>query len=290
VQPEPTTVAGERSFSNGGITVSPGATAGSSTKSGTHARRSASNTTIPGGTITVPITGGTTAGGTSGGGTSTQGGTSPTNPSTPTTLAPLLPYDPSRPGGIHLGDVPGVTPAEQARAEELVRDTIRDLAKYADVNAAYNDGYRSINDAVTGDEHYIKWAYINDGHILDSTRPESLVYEWRNNRKTLVAAMYMLPLGSRFTDVPDIGGPMTQWHIHNNLCLSDNPNDPLQKVVSGLTDQNGLCPTGTTKAPPVPMIHVWIVANACGPFASLEGIGAGQVPPGETRECITGFR
>jgi hypothetical protein len=202
----------------------------------------------------------------------------------------LLPYDPSRPGGIHLGGVPGVTPAEQARAEQLVRDTIRDLARYADVTAAYNDGYRSINDAATGDEHYIKWAYINDGHILDSTRPESLVYEWRNNRKTLVAAMYMLPLGSRFTDVPDIGGPMTQWHIHNNLCLSDNPNDPLQKVVSGLTDQNGKCPAGTTKAAPVPMIHVWIVANECGPFASLEGIGAGQVPPGETRECITGFR
>jgi hypothetical protein len=99
--------------------------------------------------------------------------------------------------------------------------------------------------------------------------------------------MYMLELGSTFADVPDIGGPLTQWHVHNNLCLADDPTDPLRKVVSSLTTVDGTCPAGTTKAGGVPMIHVWIVKNACGPFASLEGIGAGQVPPGETRECDT---
>src|SRR5205085_10916998 len=26
--------------------------------------------------------------------------------------------------------------------------------------------------------------------------------------------MYTMALGSRFTDVPDVGGLMTQWHIH----------------------------------------------------------------------------
>ncbi len=33
------------------------------------------------------------------------------------------------------------------------------------------------------------------------------------------------------------------------------------------------------------MIHVWIVPRACGPFAALEGVGAGQVKPGETANC-----
>ncbi len=33
------------------------------------------------------------------------------------------------------------------------------------------------------------------------------------------------------------------------------------------------------------MIHVWTVAHPCGPFAALEGIGAGQIKPGETRLC-----
>jgi hypothetical protein len=35
----------------------------------------------------------------------------------------------------------------------------------------------------------------------------------------------------------------------------------------------------------VPMIHVWIVPNPCGPFAALEGIGGGQIKAGQTRLC-----
>jgi hypothetical protein len=33
------------------------------------------------------------------------------------------------------------------------------------------------------------------------------------------------------------------------------------------------------------MIHVWIVPHECGPFASLEGIAAGQVAAGEEHLC-----
>jgi len=32
---------------------------------------------------------------------------------------------------------------------------------------------------------------------------------------------------------------------------------------------------------------VWTVPNPCGPFAALEGVGAGQVPSGQTRLCDT---
>ena len=35
------------------------------------------------------------------------------------------------------------------------------------------------------------------------------------------------------------------------------------------------------------MLHVWRVPNPCGPFAALEGVGAGQVPAGQTRNCDT---
>jgi hypothetical protein len=94
----------------------------------------------------------------------------------------------------------------------------------------------------------------------------------------------MLPFGSHFTDIPDVGGALTQWHVHRDLCLTD---DPEQKVVAGLTSVDGACRPGTTKAGDTPMLHVWIVPNQCGPFAALEGIGAGQVPPGQTRLCDT---
>lgn len=207
----------------------------------------------------------------------------------PTTLAPTTttlerarPYDPTK--AIDLGGTPGVTAAEQKRAETLIRSTLADLPKYADVATAERDGYRTIGDALTGDEHFVKWSYVDDGHILDPTRPESLVYEVRGGKKTLVAAMYMMPFGSRFTDVPDVGGALTQWHVHSDLCLTDNPE---QKVLAGFTFGGQSCPAGTTKAGNTPMLHVWIVPNRCGPFAALEGIGGGQIPPGQTRLCDT---
>jgi hypothetical protein len=252
----------------------------STTRGRTSARGTLGPTTTNGSSVYVPL-GNTTAPT-----TATPTTATPTTASRPpTTVGGPKPYDPSKP--IDLSGTPGVTPAEQARAEQLVRDTLRDLPHYADPNTAFSEGYRSIGDAVTGDEHYVKWAYLSDGHILDSKHPESLVYEMRNGRKTLVAAMYTLNVGDTFADVPDIGGPLTQWHVHNDLCLADDPTDPLRKVVSSLTTATGTCPAGTTKAGSVPMIHVWIVKNACGPFASLEGIGAGQVPPGQTRNCDT---
>ncbi len=203
-------------------------------------------------------------------------------PAPTTTVAQAKPYDPTKP--IDLSGTPGVTPAEQQRAETLVRQTIVDLRRYEYPAAAEAAGYRSIGDAITGDEHYIKWSDVDDGHILDPTRPESLVYENRDGKQRVVAAMYMLPFGSRFTDTPDVGGPLTQWHIHADLCLT---NDPVHKTLSGATSVNGQCPTGSSKAGEMPMLHVWVVPNPCGPFAALEGIGAGQVPAGQTRLCDT---
>jgi hypothetical protein len=97
--------------------------------------------------------------------------------------------------------------------------------------------------------------------------------------------MYQLPFGRRFADVPDVGGPLTQWHVHANLCLT---NDPQQKILAGFTAISGSCPPGTSKASNTPMLHVWVVPTPCGPFAALEG-GTGQVPAGQTRRCDTRY-
>jgi len=203
-------------------------------------------------------------------------------PTTSTTLEKPKPYDPTKP--IDLGGTPGVTPAEQHRAETLVRETIADLRKYTYPSEAVAAGYRSIGDALTGDEHYVKWADVDDGHILDPTRPESLVYEVRDGKQQIAAAMYMLPFGSRFANVPDVGGPLTQWHVHENLCLTDSTTE---KVLAGFVAVDGKCQPGTSKAGAMPMLHVWVVPNPCGPFAALEGIGAGQTPGDQPRLCDT---
>lgn len=193
-------------------------------------------------------------------------------------VAPV-PYDPTRP--IDLGGVEGVSAEQQARAENLIANTLSHLPTYDDPTAAEADGYRSINDGGTGYEHYINGEYRTDGRVLDPDRPESLVYQVRNGEKQLVAAMYMAEPGTTLETTPDIGGPLTQWHIHDNLCFAESGQ------VAGLTDASGGCAPPLVKPEPVPMIHVWIVPHPCGPFAALEGIAGGSIKPGEQRLCDT---
>jgi hypothetical protein len=195
---------------------------------------------------------------------------------------PPKPYDPNLP--IDLSGVPGVTPQQQARAENLIAITLHYLPKYADYRVAERDGYRSIGDAITGDEHFINTAYFDDGRILDPEHAESLVYEPDPSApggKKLSAAMYMLAPNQTLADVPDVGGPLTQWHIHNNLCFTADGR------VAGITSNNGACGPGLNKGSQAPMLHVWIEPHECGPFAALEGVGAGQIQAGQTRACDT---
>jgi hypothetical protein len=191
------------------------------------------------------------------------------------------PYDPTQP--IDLSGFPDVTPEQQAAAENLVAVTLVRLPHWSDYKVAEAAGFHSIGDAITGHEHFINWDWINDDVTLDPDHPESLVYQpMPDGSKKLVSAMYMLPDTVKLEDVPDIGGALMQWHIHDNLCFTD---DPVAPRVAGVTNGTGGCNAPLQKFRPAPMIHVWITAHACGPFAALEGVGAGQIKPGEERLC-----
>jgi hypothetical protein len=189
------------------------------------------------------------------------------------------------PGRSRSSDVDGVTVAQRARASKLVAVTRRRLPRFADVAAAQADGYVSIGDAVSGYEHYVKWAYVNDDRVLDPDRAESLVYRVSGERRRLVSAMYMLGEGKTLDTVPDVGGRLTQWHIHDDLCFTDDADSP---VVAGITTPGRRCPAPLVKRGRVPMLHVWIVEHRCGPFAALEGVAAGQVRDGERPRCDRG--
>ncbi len=185
------------------------------------------------------------------------------------------PWDPTAP--IDFSGVPGVTDDQQARAEQLVIDTMRDLPAFADVTTVPALGFRSIGDASTGFEHYINAGYIGDDKFLDPTAPESLVYAVDGDQRTLVSAMFIAnktPIDD--PSLVEFAGPLMQWHVHLNLCwgLGDD-GSPVVKGV--LEDFGGTCPPGTVNAGGEnPMVHVWISPHECGPFAALEGHGAGQ--------------
>jgi hypothetical protein len=191
-------------------------------------------------------------------------------------VAPV-PYDPTKP--IDLGGVPGVTPEQQAAAENLVAVTLLRLPQWSDPAVAEAAGFRSIGDGFTGIEHFVHREFMNDDVILDPDRPESLVYNTEGGGRRLVAAMYMVKPGTPLEDVPNIGGALMQWHTHDNLCYN------AQGKIAGITDADGNCPPGLVKPVETPMIHVWIEPHRCGPFAALEGIGGGRIPEGEERLC-----
>jgi hypothetical protein len=181
------------------------------------------------------------------------------------------PFDPSEP--TDFGGVPGVIPEQQAREEALVARTLQDLPQFADVSKIGALGFTSIGDAGSGFEHYVNSAYLRDDAFLDPNRPESLVYRVDGDKRTLVAAMFAdSSMSLNDPKLVDWGGPLMQWHVHKDLCWS------LAQVVAGVTDEAGNCPVGSINAGgDIPMVHVWIAPNECGPFAALEGRSAGQV-------------
>ncbi|WP_208028847.1 hypothetical protein [Rhabdothermincola sediminis] len=162
----------------------------------------------------------------------------------------------------------GATPEQEARAAALLAATEASIPKWASTRAAHAAGFRSIGDAVTGFEHWVNWEWFLDDVVLDPEHPESLVYRvLSDGTRVLESAMYILPLGATMADVPDVGGPLTPWHIHDNLCWDFSRPTPI--VVA--TTVSGVCPIGTLFVTP-PMLHVWIVDTPCGRFAEIEGV------------------
>ena len=196
-------------------------------------------------------------------------------------LSETRPYDPTMP--IDLGGINGVTPQQQAYAENLVAATVRDLPQWADLDVVEAAGFRSIGDAATGHEHYVQWDWIDDDVVLDPDQPESLVFEPQpDGSKKLVSVMFMLPPDTALESIPDWGGRLMQWHVHGDLCFTSDHSAP---QVASLKPVGGTCPAPLVDFPLAPMIHVWITPHPCGPFAALEGIAGGQVPDGETVWC-----
>ncbi len=189
----------------------------------------------------------------------------------------VVPFDPEQP--IDFSGIEGVTPRQQAWAENVVGATLLLLPQWSDPEYALANGFHSIGDGFTGTEHFINDENIDDPSIFDPAKPESLVWDTTSGERRLVAAMYMLERGTPLEDAPNLGGNLMQWHIHNNLCYT-----PSGQVV-GITNGDGECPPGLILPEPTPMVHVWLEPQACGPFSALEGIGGGQIAEGEDVLC-----
>lgn len=152
------------------------------------------------------------------------------------------------------------TAAQRAAAQLLLSQTKLAVAKFADQQAALAAGYRLATPADQPIVHYINPEYLMSGETLNPERPESLIYGNAARGPVLLAAMYIQHGLGR--PGPDIGGPLTLWHSHSNLCFSVR-----SQIVAGFTDGAGRCPEGQLNAGTPEMLHVWVVDNPAGPFS-----------------------
>ena len=128
---------------------------------------------------------------------------------------------------------PGVTPAEQHRAEKLLRDDDRrprEVRRHRPTAIAA--GYRSIGDALTGDEHYVKWSYVER---RSHPRPDAA--RVARLRDTATASSRSRPRctccrsAAASPTCPTSAARSRSGTCTSDLCLTD---DPTQKMLAGL--------------------------------------------------------
>ena len=202
--------------------------------------------------------------------------TVPASPEAPAVAAPVHDHGtttvPARTnvaptGPIVTVDDSRLSATQQEAARSLLDATRAAMASFPDEAAVVAAGYQSIGDAITGFEHFVHAAHLEDGVDLDPARIESIVLRVSGGVKTVESAMYILGPTATMADVPDIAGELTTWHDHQNLCWNG------LRVV-GITRADGTCPRGVFRATP-PMLHVWLTDQACGPFSGIEGVHGG---------------
>ncbi len=175
-------------------------------------------------------------------------------------------------GHSHSGGAPTTaapTAAQLEAAAKLLQDTRAAVARYADLNAAIAAGYTPMEPPDIQIVHYVNRAYMTDAYVLDPQHIQSLIYFNGKQGPVLIGAMYIMP--RRGEDGPQVGGSLTVWHQHSNICFDDITGVAVAFLHSGLFDNNdksGACPRGSSATRTPQMLHVWLIDNPDGPFAS----------------------
>jgi hypothetical protein len=153
------------------------------------------------------------------------------------------------------------TPAELAAAQLLLDQTKLGTQRFQDLTVAVATGYRYVTPPSETIVHYVNPLYLTSGSTLNPEQPESLIYGNSSHGPILLAAMF---IAHRIGQPgPDIGGPLTLWHSHSNLCFNSKTN-----VIDSFTDAAGNCPVGSYNSGTPEMLHVWVVDNPNGPFST----------------------
>lgn len=155
---------------------------------------------------------------------------------------------------------------------DLVARTEAELPAFGDIPTIEAMGFVDFGISVDGIHHWINRDWIDDEHVLDPSHPESLVFQsGPSGELELAAAMFYLPSTYDMDTIPEDLAWLPGWHVHPELCLDDDGR------YAGLSS-GGECAVGRVSDDP-PMMHVWIVDNACG--HRFGGVGAAGLMCGD---------
>jgi hypothetical protein len=152
------------------------------------------------------------------------------------------------------------TAAQVQAAANLIKETDASLVRYENVNNAIAAGYTE-RLATNGEEHLLCQNCSPAYQGLNPQDPSSLVYaiNMKGHPPILLGAMYLMGNG----DGPQVGGGLTRWHSHLEVCENG------RIIIAGFgVALPGTCNPSTWRDQyTTQMLHVWVVPYSGGVFS-----------------------
>ena len=148
---------------------------------------------------------------------------------------------------MRMTDLRPSNPADQQRADDIVRRLRASIEKYQDYRVALADGYKIfMPNAKTPMKHFTNWRYaMRAGWRFDPEHPTSLLYEQHGDSYKLVGAMFTAPkrYGEEQLD-QRVPLSVAQWHEHVDFCKAPKGSE---NEYFGKTPRFGLLGSITSK-------------------------------------------
>jgi hypothetical protein len=159
------------------------------------------------------------------------------------------------------GSATAPTTAQVMAAANLIKETDASLVRFENVNTALAAGY-TYRLVTNGEEHLLYDGPNPAYQGLNPQDPSSLVYATnvKGHAPILLGAMYLMPGDA---NGPQIGGGLTRWHSHLEVCQGG------KVIVAGFNVAlRGQCDPSTWKDQyTTQMLHVWVVPYPGGVFS-----------------------
>jgi hypothetical protein len=123
---------------------------------------------------------------------------------------------------MHMTSARPMSPSDQQRADEIVKELRAGIEKYRDYHVALNEGFQIFHPEIPQPEyHFTNYANgFEAAFTFAASRPTSLLYKMTATGYELVGAMYTMPKRATEEQLNErVPLSIATWHLHTNLCM-----------------------------------------------------------------------